>query len=336
MAKADPKGALSPEKKVIGQAADPAEGIHTLGDLKLGRAPKIPGRKALPFGNFLKTAPQHPITVDDLGSVDYALDENDRFGVCVPTSFDNFRRMVTTLLTGSTITTDQETVFAWYRSQNPNFNPDAYSEEDDQGMVIQYFLEWLVTQGLILGFASVDVNDLNMLQAASYLFLGLIVGVDLKTPQQGQTRLGYWDHVPGDTDEWGGHAVMVGAYSGDNLENITWDMRVRMTRAFIENQLDEAYVVILPDHISHPAFRAGFDLEKFAKAYEEITGRPFPVSIPPAPPVPGPEPVDPNAPLTFAVNDPEIQAHIEKSAKKSFQGDTAAWLDHHFRSYFDL
>ena len=41
--------------------------------------------------------------------------------------------------------------------------------------------------------------------------------------------------------------------------------------------------------MNNPSFRAGFDLPKFAAAYTEITGRPFPIAVGPTPPpTPGP------------------------------------------------
>ena len=59
-----------------------------------------------------------------------------------------------------------------------------------------------------------------------------------------------------------------------------------MTRRFLDVRRDEAWAVILPEHVDHPGFRDGFDLPAFAQAFTAITGRPFPH----VEPAPGPPP----------------------------------------------
>lgn len=339
---------LTTEASVADKDFTPAVGIHEHAEFKLGRAPKLPDRAKLQFGNFLRAGaiPEHPLSVDDLSDVQYGLDMNDQFGDCVPTGFDNFRRMVTRLLTGTQVNATQEDVFRWYRTQNPNFDPDNYKEADDQGMVIQYFLEELVKEGVILGFAEVDHKNPQEMQAALYTFLGVIGGVDLEVAQQGQTDLGFWDYAG--SSEWGGHCVLIGAYTGDSEECITWAQRVRMTAKFMQNQLDEAWVVILPEHVARPDFRAGFDLQKFAWAYEAITGKPFPVQVAPvvipdtptpAPnpdgPTPAPDPVVTEG-LVVPITDDAVAAKMLHAAQRSDQHTISEWATHHFKKYFKL
>ena len=326
-----------PDRETLSLLPDePATGIHDHPEFKIGACPPVPDRARLKLKPFLKVAdlPEHPEAMDDLSPIEFALDKNDTFGVCVPTGFDNFRRLVTQLLTGSRVDASWDDIVAWYRSQNPDFDPNHYDEATDRGMVIQYFLEWLVKQGLILGFAEVDFTNEEELQAAAYTFLGLIIGVNLQTPQQGQTRQGFWDYVP-NSGEWGGHCVMLGAYEPGGYDVETWKLRVRMTETFRQKQVTECWAVILPDHVSHPNFRAGMDLEKFAEAYTRITGKDFPIQVPPAP-TPTPGPTDGPQPLSFQVNDPQVVDRIEKAAARTHDGDLAGWLDHHFRSYFKL
>jgi hypothetical protein len=178
-------------------------------------------------------------------------------------------------------------IAAWYRTQNPDFNENDPGGPGDQGMVIQDFLAWAVKQGLILGFAKVDPSNEDELRAAIYLFLGIQCGAVLQEAQQQQTDAGRWDYVPGSPD-WGGHCFVYVAYEADGDDDvITWQERVRTTPAWRRHRLSEAYVVLLPEHIQHPGFRYGFDLDKFAQAYTQITGRPFPGNVtPPEPPSP--------------------------------------------------
>lgn len=251
-------------------------------------------KPALRLADFLTAIPDHPIAVDNTGGVTFGLDHNDAFGVCVPTGLDNLRRLVTKLLTGTEVDATWDDIKTWYKSQNPDFDENDPGGPGDQGMVIQDFLAWAVKQGLILGFAKVDPKNDDEVQAATYLFLGLHCGATLQKAQDAQTNAGKWDYVAG-SGVWGGHCIVAPAYeAGQLVDVITWQERVETTEAWRQHQLDESYVVILPAHVDHPGFRAGFDLPKYAAAFEAITGRPFPTNVtppqPPNPPAPPPRP----------------------------------------------
>lgn len=234
----------------------------------------------------VRALPSHPLAASLFEGVDLGLDLNDRFGTCVPTGFDNFRRMVTRLLTGTSVEASIDDIIRWYRTQNPSFDPYTPGGVQDQGMVIQRFLAYLVREGVILGFAGIDPADDEMLKAADYLAMGPINGAVLTEAQVGrQYDAGFWDYVQGDP-EVGGHCFVTGAYSSGPVEETcaTWGKKVGMSAAFLDLQRSEAWAVILPEHVSHPGFRAAFDLAAFAAAYTSITGRRFPVTTPGPPP----------------------------------------------------
>jgi hypothetical protein len=242
--------------------------------------------------DFLAAIPAQPIVppaeVDDTTGVDFGLDRNDEFGVCGPTGIDNLRRLTTKLLTGTERDATWAEIVAWYKSQNPDFDENDPGGPGDQGVELQKLLTWLVKRGVILGFAAVDPKDDDELRAALYLFLGLYCGAMLQQAQQGQTDAGTWDYVPG-SPEWGGHCFVAAAYQGDRFKVVTWDVLVDTTQAWRRQCLDEVYVVILPEHVQHPGFRAGFDLPKYAAAFKAITGRPFPADVTPPEPPPRPD-----------------------------------------------
>jgi hypothetical protein len=288
----------------------PARGIHAHESRKLGLKPNDPTkpRLKLRLTGAVRTVPEHPIAADVFGSVELGLDLNNEFGTCVPTGFDNFRRMVTLLLTGTQTSASMADILAWYRTQNPTFDPDLPwddPKQEDNGMVIQDFLTWLTKHGIILGFASVDPADDEMLKAADYLAMGPINGLDLDEAQvRGQFDAGTWDYDP-HSSAAGGHCVPTGAYSGNasaQEDCATWATRIHMTQSFLDRQRSEAWAVLLPEHVTHPGFREHFDLAAFASAYTEITGRAFPVKVDPdpAPPTPpGPPPFSWRSILTW-------------------------------------
>ena len=271
--------------------------IHFHPQRKGGLRPNDPfkPRLLLRSTGAVRQVPQHPLEANLFGDVELGMDLNDRAGTCVPTGFDNWRRMATSLLAGSATAASEADIVRWYRTQNPGFDPagtadtDGPGSDSDQGMVIQDFLAWLTRERLILGFAAISVGDDEMLKAAAWLGMGPINGLTLTDAQVGQQfDAGTWDEVGG--QPVGGHCVPTGAYTAaDRAEEdcATWRTRVHMTASFLDRRRDEAWAVLLPEHVQHPGFREGFDLAAFAQAFEGITGRPFPVHVPPPAPGPG-------------------------------------------------
>lgn len=307
-----------------------AKGVHLHPTRKLGKSPSVDKPK-LKLARLLSgILPPHPVGMDNLAMVPgFGLDSNDQFGVCVPTGYDNFRRIVTTQLTGRTLVASQDQVFNWYKTQNQGFDPrpQYYTEANDQGMVIQDFLSYLVKTGEIIAFAAVDHTDPEEMAAALYLFLGLMMGVDLESAQQAQSdaQPAVWDFSP--SGSWGGHCIVGGSYDAAGIDVVTWAERVRMTHRFMEQQLDEAWVLIRPEHLANPGFREGINLESLVSGYRAITGRELVL------PTPTTFPAEPAVSLSLNITDPEVITHINKVSRSSSPDD---WATHHFRSYFRI
>jgi hypothetical protein len=288
----------------------------------LGRRPPK-NAPALMLGPALTgVVPEHPAAVDHFSEVGrWFLGANNRFGTCGPTDLANFTKLVYRYLLGEDITVTDEAIFDLYRrSGNPHFDPATGA--DDNGVDMQTMLEAFTSGGLDVvrsdgraenvrpvAFAKVDVSNLDEVRAAISIFGGANLGLDLEVAQQTQAdNGGPWDHVP--SAQWGGHAVLAGRYRAvrdipdrgslvargfhvdDRTGAVTWAELIDMTDAFLERQLGEAWVVVLPAHLAHPDFQRGVDLAAFAAAYEALTHRPFPVPVPAPVPTPGPDPAD--------------------------------------------
>lgn len=269
-------------------------------DFKLGLLPPTPAMPALRLADYLTgVLPAHPPAADYLSGTAFGLYANDRFGVCGPTAVANSRREITARLKGAVAAPSQNDVFDLYRrSGNPGFDPATGA--GDNGVNVQAMLKAVLAGGIggvkCLGFARLDAASVEELKAAVALFGFQILGVDLQAAQQQQTGAGVWDYRR--SGAWGGHAVLAGAYQADpeGVDVITWARQVRMTDAFVKNQLSEAWVVIWPEHLSDAGFLAGVDLATLAADFRDLTGRPFPAPVPPpAPPPPGPGPAPPPA-----------------------------------------
>ena len=271
----------------------------TLLHRKLGRGPPKHA-PALHLGRYLTgVVPPHPTTVDHFANVtDWGLYGNDQYGDCGPVSVANQRKLITRYLTGTEQSVSQNDVFDLYRrSGNPNFDPTT--DADDNGVDMQTMCEALLAGGIggtkALAFAQVDVHNLDEVRAAMAIFGSVLLGVTLDTAQQTQTDAGLWDYRPSST--WGGHAILAGRYTssatGADVAVITWAEIVGMTDRFWSHQVEEAWIVIWPEHLGSTAFQQGIDLATLAQDYTALTGGPFPVVTPPAPvptPVPTPTP----------------------------------------------
>jgi hypothetical protein len=252
-------------------------GIHDHPTLKLGRKPSSNAPR-LKLSSFLDVAavPVHDPTDDNLLQYPFQLYKNDTYGDCGPTSVGN---NVISVSHGTDVPALSDVLDLYKRSGNPGF------PADDNGVIMQDMLNALLAGGLgsrkPVAFAAVDhANDTEM-EAAIFTFDGVLLGVDLETAQQGQTNAGVWDYKF--SGEWGGHAIYCGKYvaSTGRLSVVTWAKLVQTTQAFRTHQLDEAWVVVWPEHLNRP----GVDRVALAEAFRELTGKTLPLS-----PAPGPDP----------------------------------------------
>lgn len=309
-------------------------------DYRLGKRKPDPTKPRLRLANFLSgTPPQVPAAADHFSKVpQWGLYRNNEWGICGPTALANSRRLITQAATGTMDAPPQGDVTDLY-TRVSGFNPATGANDD--GVILQDMLTEAVKNGLgshkPLGFAEVDHTNIDEMMAAIAIFGFLIIGVDLRTPQQSQTNQRLWEHVDAGGD-WGGHAILGGRYTNpdgtlaDRTGVVTWAMLVDMTDNFINRQLDEAWVVIWPEHLRDSAFLEGMDVPAFALAYKNITGRDFPATIPPAPqPTPG-------GGENFQLNlgaDAQVVTHIASAASRAHITPDE-WAIHHFRSYFKI
>ena len=289
---------------------------------KYGRRP--PKReRALQLKDYLTgVVPTVPVAADYLAALsDWQMLGNDQAGDCVAVTWANVRRLVTTTLTAVPNYPTQDQVWAIYQTQNPQFNPNGGAQTGpgsgyDNGMDIQTLLEYLVTHGgpdgvKACGFAAVDHTNPAEVKAAialfGYVWTGInVLQINMQEFNEGQP----WDWSPTAAVD-GGHSVITGGYGipgtgqlGGDERFITWAQETSFTDQFWANSVEEAWVVIWPEHLGSETFLAGVNMTQLAADYQEITGQAFPASVTPPKPAP-PEPVPvisaPETPLTELV-----------------------------------
>jgi hypothetical protein len=250
--------------------------------------------------------PAYPSSADYLAAMNggWQMLGNDVAGCCVAVTWANVRRLVTTMLTSSGYYPTQDEAWTVYKTQNPDFDPNGTAETNgpgspaDGGMDIQTLLERLTTiigpDGVkAIGFASVDVSSPAEVKAAIAIFGYVWTGINVLqcNPQEfseGQP----FDYQPGSPVE-GGHSIVTGGYGADapgsdpalggDEKFITWAQETSFTDAFWRHDVEEAWVVIWPEHLGHKEFLEGIDQAQLAADFQELTGRPFPGAAAPAP-----------------------------------------------------
>jgi hypothetical protein len=272
---------------------------------KYGRRPPV-HRRALWAGEYLTGyVPEHPPAADYIEPLGggWKMLGNDRAGDCVAVTWASVRRLITATLAGTEAYPSQEEVWEFYRTQNPGFNQGGASDTDgpgspqDQGMVIQTALERLVNVGgpdgmKALGFAQVAVHNLDEARAALAVAGFLWVGLNVTEANEAEFSADQpWAAVPG-SPVAGGHSVMAAGYGpagagalGGDVRIQTWAAESSFTDELWLSQVEEAWMVIWPEHLQSREFLLGLDVEEFAADYTAITGRPFPAPLP-GPPVP--------------------------------------------------
>jgi hypothetical protein len=248
---------------------------------------------------------------------------NDTAGDCVAVTWANVRRLVTALLGSATDYPTQSEVWAFYETQNPGFNPNGSPQDDgpgsadDNGMDIQTAIEDLIENGgpdgvKAVGYAAVDYTSPAEVKAAIALFGYVWTGINVLDVNTTEFADGQPWNYDASSPVDGGHSIVTGGYGapgagplGGDERFITWAEETSFTDAFWSHQVEEAWVVIWPEHLGSKDFLAGVNMTQLAADYQEITGKPWPASVTPVPPpvpAPSPAPVPPENLVTELVD----------------------------------
>lgn len=254
---------------------------------KYGRKPPKNHPAIQLSGLLTGTVPSHPAAADYLAGLSgWQMLGNDQYGDCVAVTWSNMRRLVTASLTIEHYPSLAQ-VIALYKTQNPGF------PTQDDGMDIQTCLEQLVKRGgpdgvKALGFARVDHTNVAEVKAAIAIFGSVWVGTTVLDVNEDEFSAGEpWDYSSGGMNV-GGHSVLTGGYGpagtgalGGDERFITWAEETSFTDSFWLHEVEEAWVVIWPEHMGSREFLAGVSMQQFAADYTAITGKPFPAPVNP-------------------------------------------------------
>lgn len=306
----------------------PLNGRHEGNEVQLGRnRPYTEDEKPrLVLDRYLPAFGAEPAVVDFASEVlSWPMYGNDTIGDCDP-AMHAHAVQAWTRYTGTEADIPQESVIQLYSAvsgYDPNqVQPDG-SNPTDTGCVMQDVLGYLRKNGFpgsghkILAFA--QLQDLSKVKQALYVFGSVLLGVNV--PQSAMDQFDAdqpWDAVQG-SPVVGGHAVPL-QYAGTGLvpyEVPTWARLQGMTQAFMDEYVEEAWVVITDDWLDKNGHTPeGLDLQQLGADLAAMTGDPNPFPAPPAPVPAPPAPPAPVPPAPAPSPDPSILQEIEQEAKQ--------------------
>jgi hypothetical protein len=242
-------------------------------------------------------------------------------GDCEAVRWSSTRRVISKVLGGKEVYPPWSQVLTVYRTQNPDFDPAGDPDTTgpgspaDGGMDTQTLLEWLNAHpgpdgSQLIGFALVDHTNLEEVQAA--VDAGGLLWLDIDVQASNQAEFGNdqpWTYTAGDQVE-GGHAVPLGGYGASPAGSDpdlagpwkfeTWMAESSLTASFWSNLVVQLWFPVWREQLGTAQFQAGVNEAAFATEYAAITGKPFPVAVPP--PV-NPPPVPPAPPVPDAADE---------------------------------
>lgn len=247
-------------------------------DLKLGKLPAKIDSRTIRLGDILKPKlPDIPASFDMDVSVNGVPDDrmflNDQLGDCVIAGrahmtmrFEKFEQNLLINISDDEVRTE------YFKETG---GPDS-------GLVMLDSLKawrnngWLAAQRLynVYAYASVDwKNHLQVMQCI-YFLEGMYIGFYVPYSAINDFNAGktIWDVQANDGGIAGGHAIYIVAYDEVGPTCYTWGKRIKMTWAFWDKYLEEAYAVVdardaWVDPNSNP-----LDSAKLDQILDEITG----------------------------------------------------------------
>lgn len=213
---------------------------------KLGKRPVKLDARNLKLARYLAEAPVLPSAIDWSPAVKggFPMFMNQDIGDCAIAAPAHMTQLWTANADVQADVTDGD-VLAAYRAVS-GFDPDK--PETDTGCAELDVLNYWRTIGIgwntIAAFAEIAPGSRTEIKAAVAWFGGAYVGFILPASIRGQT---VWDVVKDDGGELGGHAVNLVGYDADGVTCVTWGALQRISWAFVNDYMDEAYAVLSPD-----------------------------------------------------------------------------------------
>jgi hypothetical protein len=241
----------------------------------LGKLPVRHDVRTLRLARYVDRAalPKPPPALDVTANVhDWPMYGNDRIGDCTCAAAGHMIEAWTGVAAGTAVEVSERAVLSAFdrvKIVDPATGEEGAVELD----VLKFWRKTGVSRHRIGAFASVPIDDHDLVRTAAFLFGGLYLGLEL--PISAQTQ-GVWDWT-GSLDgasrpgSWGGHAVDVVRYGAGSLSVVTWGRLQELTWSFWDRYVDECYCILSQDFIAGDRAPNGFRLAELKADLAAVT-----------------------------------------------------------------
>ncbi len=246
--------------------------------MRLGLRPAKHDQRTLRLAKYVQALPPAPEVVDWTAKVaSWPMHMNDKIGCCaLATASHQIRAWSANSPNGGEVHLTDADVLEAYKSVGGYRPGRPFS---DRGCVELNVLRYWRTHGIgghkIGAFVGVSPKNRESIKDAIWLFGGLYTGFALPRSARTQT---VWD-VPlggavgsGSRNSWGGHAVPILQADARGVTCVTWGALKRLSWAFVEAYMDEAYAIISQDFLDDGKSPSGFDLVALTEDLAEVAG----------------------------------------------------------------
>ncbi|KAK0646734.1 hypothetical protein B0T16DRAFT_458619 [Cercophora newfieldiana] len=281
-----------------------------LNERAYGCLPDDPTKPVLRFNSIIRRrvvegdisvdapAPKFADIVDNIAPLSgWDILGNNYFGTCVPATWANHRRMVTSRLSKKEVYPGVKDVFTLYKTSpaNKDFDPspEKYKKSNDNGMNFQALLDYLREHGgpdgvKVVAHAKIDPGDVQAVRQAIQILGSVWVRMEcLQDINNEKIRLGEDDGNQVFTNVTGpvrkvGHSVLVGGHV-PRMRCVTWGQVWEFEDACWDpksQRVTDVWAVIWPEHLGTQSFMLGVSLDLLAKEVKRLTRENL--AIPPA------------------------------------------------------
>ena len=219
---------------------------HKLGKL----APRLDSR-TLKFKTYLTKLPPIPAAIDWTGKVKtWPMFLNDSIGICTIAGGAHLEMGWSSYAApNEAIPTDQQVLAAYsaitgYTPSDPSTDTGA-----DLLTVLNYWRKQKIAGHGIKYYAQIALNSQEQLQASIALMGGAYIGVNLPQSAEDAFQAGQpWTDTT-DKNILGGHCIVLVGYDPTYVTAVTWGATVKISYAWLNTYMDEAYAIISPQWV---------------------------------------------------------------------------------------
>lgn len=295
--------------------------------MKLGRLPVKHDPRTFQAAKYMEAVSPPPVSSDwDSPVPRWNMFKNDTIGDCTFAACGHLVQNWTFNATANEITISDTDIIKGYSAVS-GYDPQTGANDNgcNELDVLNYVRKTGIAGHKFQAYVQLDVTNINQIKQAINLFGGVYIGINMPISAQSQVG-GLWDAASGANGQpgsWGGHAIHVGKYNASEMEGVTWGDLQRISYAFWNKYVEEAYAIVSLDFFNGGKDPQGFDIttlenDLVAVGNNAPTPTPFPNPVPPTPtptPTPVPVPPTPVPPVNGITVNISDQAVIDKTTK---------------------